>query len=630
MLFSARKELLPGSFVFEQRCSARDGLPTIGLRKQLLRLLALLLCTFYSGLSADVSVRALVEPNPITLGQSGQFKIIVEGSKKAEPPDMGNDQNLEFAYRGPNTQISWVNGQMNATITHIYQVRPLRIGKYRILPQTMFIDGKNYQTNEVILEIVEQTASSTNVGKIAYLEFDLPERNIYLGETIASELRMILLNQANFPNKGVPQTEGDAFSVTPIDQQPQITRQVSEGRYYDVYIWKIGITPVKTGVQDLQFKATHTQRIPEGNTSSRRDPFSVFRNDPFFDNMFGRYQDRQIQALSQPAEITIEPVPEAGRPDSFNGAIGNFEIAASTNSTDLVEGDPITLKIAIRGDGNFSQMIPPEFPEDESFKTYPPRVVDEQLDKQGYSGFMQFEYVIIPTSADIRTIPPIPFSFFHPETGSYSRMDTPPIPISIKATVQPVVGKQISNFTNSNLNFQRGNDNQEMLLPIKISLGSTMATPTLDRVQNILAMSVVAPLGILGIAYIIRRSRQSSQNDKERIRLKKLDQKMEAHREEMKSACDRRDPHAFYQAACRVLQVALARQLGCYPESITGKEINALWVPSLGDDQIKSSIQEFFQKVDALRYSGGESQFVPLEKEELELESILRQLGKKK
>lgn len=599
------------------------------LNKQFLGLLTMMLCASYMGLSAQASVRAVVEPNPIPLGESGQFKIIVEGSQKAEPPNMRNDQNLEFAYRGPNTQLSWVNGQMNATITHVYQVRAQRIGKYRILPQTIFIDGKNYQTNEVILEVVEQTESSINVADIAYLEFDLPDRNIYLGETIASELRMILLNQANFPNKGVPQTKGDAFSITPIDQQPEIKRQVSEGRYYDVYIWKIGITPVKTGVQDLQFNAIHTLRIPESDKRSRRDPFSVFRNDPFFDNMFGRYQDRQVQARSQPSKITVEAVPEEGRPDSFNGAIGNFEIAASTDSTDLAEGDPITLKITIRGEGNFSQMIPPEFPEDGSLKIYPPRVVEEQLDNQGYSGSKKFEYVIIPTSADIRTVPSIAFSFFNPATGLYSEMDTPTIPISIKAAAQPVEGNQITDFTNSNLNFQRGNNNQNMLLPIKISLGSTMAPPTLDQVKNILAVSVVAPLGILGIAYLIRRSRQSSQNDKERLRVKVLDQKMGTHREEMKSARDQRDSPAFYQAACRVLQVALAQQLGCHPESITGKEINALWVPSLGDDQIKSSIQEFFQKVDALRYSGGESQVVSLEKQELELESILRQLGKK-
>ena len=55
-----------------------------------------------------------------------------------------------------------------------------------------------------------------------------------------------------------------------------------------------------------------------------------------------------------------------------------------------------------------------------------------------------------------------------------------------------------------------------------------------------------------------------------------------------------------------------------------------MWVPSLGDSSIKDSIQAFFQKVDALRYSGGAAPEQALEKDELELESILRRLGKKK
>ena len=85
-----------------------------------------------------------------------------------------------------------------------------------------------------------------------------------------------------------------------------------------------------------------------------------------------------------------------------------------------------------------------------------------------------------------------------------------------------------------------------------------------------------------------------------------------------------------FSGGCRVLQVALAGQLGCNPEAITGKEIDALWVPSLGDETIKTSIQEFFQKVDALRYSGDAATIGVLEKEELEIESIIGQLGKKK
>ncbi|MDA0348443.1 MAG: BatD family protein [Verrucomicrobia bacterium] len=608
-----------------------NGLHIIRIAQKPSLLLLAALCLFGSILQAQVQAIAILEPNPVPLGQSAQLNIIIEGSQKAEPPEVRNNQNLEFAYRGPNTQVSWVNGKMAATITHVYQVRPLRLGRSVIGPFVLFVDGKNYKTNEIKVDVVEQAEAALDLSKIAYLEFDLPGRNVYVGETISSELRMVLLSNATFPTKGLPQIEGDAFSITPIDNQPQTTRVVSDGNYYDVYLWKIGITPVKSGVQNLQFKANHVLRIPEGRNNNRRDSFSILRNDPFFDSMFGRYRDTEILAMSPPAEIRIDALPQDNKPESFNGAIGTFNIAATTDSTNLSEGDPITLKIAIKGEGNFSQMIPPEFPANDSFKTYPPRVVDEQLDAQGYTGSKQFEYVVIPLSSEISAVPPIAFSYFNPRTKTYAEMNTPPIPITIKARSAPQPGTNDPQFNATQLTFRSHTNNSgDLLLPIKVSLGSTMTPPTLSKMQNTLAASVIAPLGILGLAYIIRRSRHSSQNDKERIRLRELDQKTAMHRKEMVKARSSNDEAAFYQAACRVLQVALARQLGCNPEAITGKEITALWVPSLGDDQIKNSIEIFFQKVDALRYSGGANSAGALEKEELELESILRQLGKKK
>ena len=495
----------------------------------------------------------------------------------------------------------------------------------------IFVDGKNYRTNEIRVDVIEQAEAKLDLSKIAFLEFDLPGRTVYVGETISSELRMVLLTNATFPTKGLPQIEGDAFSITPIDNQPQTTRVVKDGNYFDIYVWKIGITPVKSGIQNLQFKASHVLRIPEGRNNNRRDSFSILRNDPFFDSMFGRYRDTEVLAISPPAEITIEALPQENKPESFNGAIGNFNIAATTDSTNLSEGDPITLKISIKGEGNFSQMIPPEFPASDSFKTYPPRVVDEQLDTQGYAGSKQFEHVVIPLSSEITAVPPIAFSYFNPRTKTYAEMNTPQIPVSIKPASIAQLGTKDPQFNATQLTFRSQSNNAgDLLLPIKVSLGSTMTPPTLAKMQNTLAASVIAPLGILGLAYIIRRSRYSSQNDKERIRLRELDKKTAMHRKDMVKARAINDEPAFYQAACRVLQVALARQLGCNPEAITGKEITALWVPSLGDDQIKTSIETFFKKVDALRYSGGPNSEGALEKEELELESILRQLGKKK
>lgn len=592
-------------------------------------LVSVLSCFWAGNLCGQVRVSAVVEPNPMALGEGGQLKITIEGSQQAEPPKVEDNEYLQFAYRGPNTQIMTVNGKTTTSVTHVYQVKPMRTGKFRINPMSIFVDGERYDTEEIVLEVAEKTESSIDIKEIAFLEFDLPDRPVYVGETISSELRMVMMSQATFPNRGLPQVDGDAFSITPIDTQPSVTRAVKNGKYYDVYVWKIGVTPVKAGPQTLRFQAQHVLRVPEGGGSGRRDPFGAFR-DPFFDSMFGRYRDVEITSMSEPAVLTVAPLPEEGKPEYFNGAIGNFEIQASTDITGLTEGDPITLRLTVSGEGNFSQMSPPAFPASDQFKTYPPRVLDEELDTTGYSGKKEFEYVVIPLSAAVREVPPIPFAYFNPGTGTYSETHSAAIPVSIESAPQ-TTGTPQPGALSPQLNFRKQTeDAQDLLLPIKVSLGAVVNPPDAGRIQTILAASVIAPIGILGLAFLIRRSRASSLKDLERNRLKALDQKMNHHRQEMRTALEANDAAAFHQAACRVLQVALARQLGCNPESITGKEISALWVPALGDEETKEAIQSFFEKVDALRYSGNAPQAGALENEERELESILQRLGKPK
>ncbi|MBC9867619.1 MAG: hypothetical protein F7O42_07010 [Opitutae bacterium] len=579
---------------------------------------------------AEITVSARVEPNPLPLGESGQLLVVVEGSQKAEPPVIQGNDYLQIAYRGPSTQVAIVNGEMTATLTHIFQIQPNQMGKFRISPLTVVVDGKSYQTDEFILEVVKGAPGSIDIGRIAWLEFDLPDRDVFVGETISTQLRMVMLNKATFPNRGLPQVEGDAFSIPPIDTEPDISRRIVEGRYYDVYTWDLGITPVKSGSQTLQFQSTHILRIPESPRGNRRDPFNLFGNDPLFGNVFGRYQDKQIVANSQPASLTIQPHPEDGRPDNFNGAIGSFSIAASTESGDLVEGDPITLRIDLSGEGNFSQLIPPEFPTGHQFKTYPPRVLEEDLDKQHFRGTKSFEYVVIPLSASITDIPGIEFAFLHPETGAYREVSTPPIPLSISAARSVASPLTAASFTGGRRPFP-GNQLPDgvNLLPIKISLGSTVVPPTHERIQHALIAGALAPALILGLAFFLKRSRQLARQDQEKIRLKSLEEKILFHRGRMRKARQQKDALTFYGEGCRALQAALARQLGCNPEAITEKEIGSLWVPSLGDDEMKRSVQEFFRKVDALRYSGAAAGEVSLENEERDLESKLRQLDGK-
>ena len=90
--------------------------------KQLAWFLLLAFAMSANSLLAQVNVSAVVEPNPVVLGQSAQLKITIEGSQQSEPPVIESNEYMEFAYRGPNTQFVNVNGKTTVSITHVFQV----------------------------------------------------------------------------------------------------------------------------------------------------------------------------------------------------------------------------------------------------------------------------------------------------------------------------------------------------------------------------------------------------------------------------------------------------------------------------------------------------------------------------
>src|SRR5262249_57024823 len=62
---------------------------------------------------------------------------------------------------------------------------------------------------------------------------------------------------------------------------------------------------------------------------------------------------------SAPLTIDIRPVPSAGQPASFSGAIGRFQLEADANPKILRVGDPLSVTLTVRGEGLLETVHPP-------------------------------------------------------------------------------------------------------------------------------------------------------------------------------------------------------------------------------------------------------------------------------
>jgi uncharacterized protein (UPF0216 family) len=147
--------------------------------------------------------------------------------------------------------------------------------------------------------------------------------------------------------------------------------------------------------------------------------------DPFED-----YQQQVIDVKTNGASIDIKPLPTANRPASFSGAVGDFTLATSAQPTKTRTGDPVSMKVEIRGLGNFDRMEQPKLTNADGWRTYQPSEATEALDEIGLSAVKTFIYPLVAEKPGI-ALPAIEFSYFDPNAEKYVTLKSAPIAMEV-------------------------------------------------------------------------------------------------------------------------------------------------------------------------------------------------------
>jgi hypothetical protein len=148
------------------------------------------------------------------------------------------------------------------------------------------------------------------------------------------------------------------------------------------------------------------------------------------DFLNGRVAKDRVDAFvrSKALALKIWPLPEAGRPVEFSGAVGRFSIDASATPRAVEAGRELKLTLEIEGTGNLQAFDAPLLRELDGFTVYGKT---ETL----RSGRRVITYDIAPLRADVREIPPLAFTYFDttPPAG-YHTLKTKPIQIDVRPT----------------------------------------------------------------------------------------------------------------------------------------------------------------------------------------------------
>ena len=424
-------------------------------RRRLLTVAVLCAAGICSLDAADVSVTAEMSRPEISAGEMAELQIKVTGAQQADVPQQIAVDGLQVRLTGQSTQVQMVNFKVSSSVVYSYIVMPLRTGKFAIPGVTVTADGRQFRTAPLQFSVadtraapapaVQQPAQSApppfpglqppprrarpapqrvDESRLSFGEITCPKKAIFAGEVVPVEIRYYFDANYQVQVRGKVDFGGEGI-VAERFPDPKESREERDGTVYNVLTFRTLLSAVKPGTIDVPPAKLDCQvQVPGGAPPGFDDP--IFRQlmggqSPFM-------QARDLQVKTAPLHLDILPLPKEGRPASFSGAVGQFDIDALVSNPKPAPGDPATLSVKIGGKGNFKGMGAPVLTEDEGWRSYPPTDKFDSSDDLSYSGVKSFDFTLIAQEPK-KFSPGAEFSYFDPTTAKYVTLNTKPLPL---------------------------------------------------------------------------------------------------------------------------------------------------------------------------------------------------------
>jgi len=378
--------------------------------------------------SAQTRVYAKVDSETtIYPGQRFTYSVVVEGGATPSRIDISPLASFNPARAGSGRQMSQIDGRTSITYSENYSILAERPGTILLPAVSVVIDGKTYTTNAV-----EVTVAEPGTTDRLDLEMTVSEQRCYVGQPVVMTVRWIVKAQVKEAAFDVPVFKSDDFYIEDIADSEQAYAR-TEATIHDV---PVAISERRERIKGMEAAVISFQKIliPKRAGRITLDPITVstdmatgrVRTNDIFNRYRMRYERFTVQ--SDPIELDILPLPEAGKPAGFYGLMGRYTIEADAAPTEVSVGDPITLTLRIGGN---PYLKPVQWPDLEALLGQDFKVPAEQASPVVVDGVKVFTQTIRATRDDVTQIPPIPLAYFDAKTGTYAVTKTDPIALDV-------------------------------------------------------------------------------------------------------------------------------------------------------------------------------------------------------
>lgn len=334
----------------------------------------------------------------------------------------------------------------------------------------------------------------------------------------------------------------------------------------------------------------------------------------------GRPKGKNFYAMTDVVRVEVRDVPIEGRPPSYAGAIGQFQLAAAIRPSQVRVGDPMTLTLQLHGQGKLDDVQPPDLramPDiARHFRVYEPET-ETQPDGR------QFIYKLRPLSESVTEFPAVPFSSFDVQRQEFVTVRSAALPIEVEAAEQLAASDiAIANWQGQPAQGAAGSDRQRSVGPPRnvdrrVDRSSNSRGPqagdelaanetSLDALRfdsvdvrrwlSVAGSLVVVYLFLAGVAKWWQRAALNADARHRRLAPRRAKQQLRRAKRSV------RQPAKYAERLQTAMIALVADMLGVPASSLTSAEVCRRLEQSAVDEDFVSRLADWFARCDAVRF----------------------------
>jgi hypothetical protein len=521
-----------------------------------------------------------------------EFKMNRDGDNFT-PPDFEGFRVL----MGPSQAISssWINGVKSYSKSYSYTLAPTQRGIFTINQATIVIDGKTYKTTPRKVEVTaavdkpnDQLTADDIADQNLHLVAEVSRTNPYLNEAVSVVYKLYVspsINVSNFRPLDNPTYNNFWSQDIPVTSY-SVKNGTYQGKSYRYVILKrVVLYPQKSGSLEIEpLSLDITLDVP----TNRRD---------FFGQPIYTQTNKTVSAGKR--TIQVKPLPEAGQPGDFSGAVGSFRFRVTTSKNSLKATESLQATVEVEGKGNLKLFQLPSLEMPGSLEVYEPEYNENvRTTLSGMQGKVSNNYTVVPSYKGKYPIPPITFSYFDPDDETYKTLSSEEISIEVTSGPLESSGGKISIASRDKRPIQ-STGNQFHFIKLTPGLNPRMEMPFFGSLNYYLFL--LSPLLLIPLAIVFGKKREAIASDVAGRKIKRANKMARKFLFKAKKAMGEKDE--FYIALEKALHNYLKAKLKIETSEFTKEKITDLLLKKEIDQETIDGFIGLLKNCEMARYS---------------------------